>query len=129
MKPKRSDGFTLIEVLIAFATLALVLSAVFRSFSTGLSSERKASQAVARVLEARSVLEAVGVSEPLKPGDFEGELSTGESWIVNVERVAPIESLDGRTDLIEAYRVSISVRDRHGEALSLSTMKLRPSEE
>jgi hypothetical protein len=30
---------------------------------------------------------------------------------------------------VDAYRVAISVRDRHGEALRLSTIKLKPHEE
>jgi len=128
MKPRQSDGFTLIEVLIAFAILALVLGAVFRSFSTGLSSERRASLAVARALEARSVLEDVGAGIPLEPGQAEGELSTGDPWTLTIDAAAPVEGLEDYSNYVDAFRVAISVRNRHGEALSLTTIKLRLSE-
>ena len=39
MKSKRSKGFTLIEVLIAFTILALVLGVVFPTLSSGLSED------------------------------------------------------------------------------------------
>ena len=77
MKPTRNSGFTLIEVLISFVILALVLGVVFRSLSTGLSHERTAELATARVLEARSILDRLGADLPLEEGQAEGELATG----------------------------------------------------
>jgi general secretion pathway protein I len=124
MKPSRAEGFTLIEALIAFAILALVLGAVFRSFSSGLEQERRAGLAVARVLEARALLEEFGASRPLEAGETEGALSTGETWTATVEEIAPTLPGARSLNLIRAWRVVVVVRDDDAERLRLATIRL-----
>ena len=78
MRPKQNSGFTLIEVLIAFTILALVLGVVLPTLASGLSHERTARLATARVLEARSILDGLGIEIPLEEGSW-----LGRSWRVS----------------------------------------------
>ena len=126
MKPTRNSGFTLIEVLISFVILALVLGVVFRSLSTGLSHERTAELATARVLEARSILDRLGADLPLEEGLAEGELATGEAWTLTV---SPYE-VNNNTDkarpeeTLKAYLAVITIQGADGRDQTFQTLKL-----
>lgn len=124
MTPARDKGFTLIEVLIAFAILALTFASVFRAFSSSFEQERRAEQAVARALEARSILEEFGESRPLEPGEEQGELSSGETWTATVTEAKPASLQGGFKETLRARRVEIVVRDGGRERLRLAALKL-----
>ena len=123
MRPKRNRGFTLIEVLVAFAILALVLGVVFRTLSSGLGHERTARLATARVLEARSILDQLGVNIPLEEGLIEGRLATGEVWTLTVSLFEPAADED-LTGPINAYLAEFSVEGGDGRILRLKTLNL-----
>jgi len=126
MRPKRNSGFTLIEVLIAFAILALVLGVVFRTISSGLSHERTARLATARVLEARSILDQVGINIPLEEGLIEGRLATGEVWTLTVSLYEPAANDENPAGTINAYLAELSVEGEDGRILHLKTLNLGP---
>lgn len=131
MRSRRNKGFTLIEVLIAFTILALVLGVVLPTLSSGLSHERTAQLATARVLEARSILDALGVEEPLQEGTIEGRLGTGEDWTLTVRLINddlgdPDTSDTNRTDQLNAYLAELRIEGEDGRTLRLKTLKLGP---
>ena len=126
MKPKRNSGFTLIEVLIAFAILALVLGVTLRALSSGLSHERTAGLATARVLEARSILDRLGSDIPLEEGTAGGQLATGEDWILTVSRAEPTESGARPVGSLNAYLAELQVDGSDGRTLRLQTLRLGP---
>ena len=126
MNRKRNSGFTLIEVLIAFAILAMVLGVVFRTLSTGLSHERTAGLVTARVLEARSILERLGADIPLEEGTIEGQLATGDRWTLTVSLLEPAESDEIEAGPLNAYLAELSIHGQDGRMLRLQTLKLGP---
>ena len=126
MNRERNSGFTLIEVLIAFAILAMVLGVVFRTLSTGLSHERTAGLVTARVLEARSILDRLGADIALEEGTIEGRLATGEPWSLTVSLLDPAAGDETDPGLLNAYLAELSIRGDDGRMLRLQTLKLGP---
>ncbi|MGY1458211.1 MULTISPECIES: type II secretion system protein XpsI [unclassified Luteimonas] len=81
----RQHGYTLIEVLVAFAVLALALTFLLGTLSGATRQVRWSSDAGRAALHAQSLLADVGVGEALQPGREEGELEDGRyRWQLEV---------------------------------------------
>lgn len=70
-------GFMLIEVIVAFALLALALTFLLGSLSNAARQIRTADNAGRAALHAQSLLSQVGVGEVLQPGRRQGSLDGG----------------------------------------------------
>ncbi|MEO6104076.1 MAG: prepilin-type N-terminal cleavage/methylation domain-containing protein [Pseudoxanthomonas sp.] len=78
-------GFTLIEVVVAFALLALALTFLLGSLSGAARQVRIASDSSRATLHAQSLLAQVGVGEPLQPGRRQGNFDAGRyHWVLDV---------------------------------------------
>lgn len=120
-------GFTLIEVIVAFAIVALAMSALFQIFSTGLRSSVVTENYNMAVLLADSKLAGIGIEEPLEAGDQSGTFDNGFRWETNVR---PYD--DGGSTFtpgaIQAFEVTVTVkwggvvRER---TVSLATLRLK----
>jgi len=62
---KRQRGFTLIEIIVALAILAVALGALFQAFSTGLRATTVTDRQAAAVMLAQSLLDRIGQDIPL----------------------------------------------------------------
>lgn len=120
MKLRRDSGFTLIEVLVSFTILALSLGAVSASLSSSLTQARAADDSTALVLEARSLLAGLGADIPLVPGQTEGRLSDGGTWVMTI---AQLPVADARRPL-SAFDVALTVESAAGRSLSLNSFEL-----
>lgn len=76
----RDNGFTLIEVLVAFMILALSLTVLLRIFSGGMSNVALSGDYARAMLLAETQLASTGVSEPLMTGTTEGEWDERFRW-------------------------------------------------
>jgi general secretion pathway protein I len=97
---KRQRGFSLLEVILAFALLSVGLGILIAILSGGLAQVRGAGDATEATLHAQSLLDQVGVLEPIEPkrerGDFDAGRYRWELEITEVEDPAPrTESADG----------------------------------
>ncbi|MCG8354386.1 MAG: prepilin-type N-terminal cleavage/methylation domain-containing protein [Kiloniellales bacterium] len=129
MKPSE-DGFTLLEVLVAFAILALILGVVFQTYSTGFRSAETASDHMTATLLAESKLASIGVTQSLEEGEAVGDFDDGYHWRTTIR---PFRAEDGEADgplPIRAYEITVTVgwgdRDA-GPAVSLTTLRVEPS--
>lgn len=77
MRRARQHGFTLIEVVVASALLALALTLLLGSLSGAVRQVRQADDASRVALHAQSLLAQVGVGQPLVAGVEEGEWEQG----------------------------------------------------
>ncbi len=64
-----ASGFTLVEILVAFAVSSLLLGGVYQIISAGLRSAHVASEYSTAIMLAESSMEEIGISEPIVIGD------------------------------------------------------------
>lgn len=78
-------GYTLLEIIVAFAVLGLALSLLLGTLSGGTRQVRWAADSGRAVLHAQSLLDEVGVGEVLSPGRRDGEFEGGRyRWELDV---------------------------------------------
>ena len=81
----RQRGFTLIEVIIAFALLALALTLLLGSMSGAAKQIRNADDAGRATLHAQSLLAQVGSGEVLKLATRQGDFEEGRyHWLLEI---------------------------------------------
>jgi general secretion pathway protein I len=76
----RSRGFTLLEVLIAFAIASIALAVLYRGAIDGLFGTREAARTEEAVSRARSRLAALCVLPRLTPGEQSGDDGSSYAW-------------------------------------------------
>jgi len=77
-------GFTLLEIVAAFAILAIGLGMAMQAASGAMQQSRQSAEHTRAALHARSVMDTLGVGERLEPGQFEGEFQDGYRWRAEV---------------------------------------------
>jgi len=70
-------GYSLLEVIAAFAILALGLGLLLGSLSGGMRQMRESAAAGRAALHAQSLLASLGVDIPLQPGQRQGGFEPG----------------------------------------------------
>ena len=126
---KRQRGFTLIEVLVAFAVAALVLSVLLPTFSAGLGAASRAKAVTEATLLAESSLDAIGTTIPLAPGRLDDVYDGRYRWHAEI---AARPDLAAATLPVAPYEVTVTVawnelgRERH---VALHTLRLGPGGE
>lgn len=83
--PRLQRGYTLIEVIVAFAILALALTLLLGTLSGAAKQVRWADDAGRAALHAQSLLDDIGVGTALQPGQRKGEFEDGRyRWALDV---------------------------------------------
>ena len=78
-------GYTLIEVVVAFALLAFAMTLLLGSLTNATKQVRAASDFGRAALHAQSLLDQAGVGEALEVGQRDGEIEGGRyRWEMNV---------------------------------------------
>ncbi len=123
--PRSSDGFSLLEVLVAFSILALSLGVLMQLFSGGMRNTLVGASYSRAVDLAESTLALAGTEIPLQPGSHSGE-EKGLRWDLDIQVHIP-EELQEPPAGIEAFRVSARVEWNVGgkaRFFSLDTLRL-----
>lgn len=83
---RSARGYTLIEVIVAFAILALAMVLLLGTLSGSTRQIRYADDAGRAALHAQSLLDQIGVGEALAPGHREGDIEDGRyRWDLDVQ--------------------------------------------
>lgn len=109
--PTRQRGFTLIEIVVAFAILALGLGIAMQIASGAMRNARQAAIRTDAALYAQSLLDTVGVGERLEEGSSSGEFGEKFRWTLlaepyEIESESPIEP--GMSP-VQLYRLQLDV--------------------
>ena len=121
------QGFSLLEILVAFMILAMSLTVIYRIFSGGLRNVALSEDYTHAALIAESRLSAAGISEPLLAGVTSGQWDERFRWERVVEHYQPWEQ-DRELHLpLAAYKVTINVYWEHTGStrkITLSSVRL-----
>ena len=123
---RQPAGFTLVEVLVAFAIAALSLGALLSSFSTGLRSVEASGAHVAALLQARSIVDRLGSDIPYEEGETSGTTEEGYAWSLRVRRhepAAPAQTADDEFRLVPV-EVEVAVSAGGDPLVVLKTLRL-----
>lgn len=131
MRARQQQGFSLIEVLVAFMILAMSLTVIYRIFSGGLRNVTLSEDYARAVLIAESQLAAAGIADPLVHGTTAGDTDERFRWEREIEEYAPWEQDRELSAAVLAYRVTVNVDWEHAgqtRQVSLSSVRLEQPE-
>ena len=110
MRPDlRQQGYSLIEVLVAFTILAMALTVLLKIFSAGLRNVDAASEYARAVSIAEAELAIPGLLEPLHPGITRGEEDGGYNWVRDVSEFRPVNRPEYAGAPIPPYLIAVEV--------------------
>lgn len=123
----RAGGFTLLEVLVALAVLAITAGFAFRAFSSAMASLNRSERSQMAASLAQSMLDRVGRDIDLRPGDADGRTKDGFVWHLHM---TPYDTLAGCvTDPgLQAIVVQVSVgwsEAGRADQVRLSSLRLQ----
>ncbi|WP_363800697.1 prepilin-type N-terminal cleavage/methylation domain-containing protein [Lysobacter firmicutimachus] len=85
-RPARTRGYTLLEVIVAFALLAMALTLLLGTLSGAARQVRWSNDAGRAAMYAQSLMDQVGVGQALKPGQRSGDFEQGRyRWTLGVK--------------------------------------------
>jgi general secretion pathway protein I len=124
--PGDCRGFSLLEVVVAFAILAVALGVLYQIFS-GAAQRASLLQDYNYALSlAESKLARIGTAEPLVAGRLSGEFNADYRWASAIE---PLDAkrTDANTRLPPFYQVTVTVartQTEHIPLVSLTTVRM-----
>ena len=124
---KSEAGFTLVEVIVALAILALGLSVLLESISGSLRRTATAARMAEAGALAQSLLAEVGTDLAIKPAESFGEFPNGYRWHLKMQ---PYGEANEREEWpVGAYQISTEVEWEEGgsrRSYALTTLRLGP---
>ena len=122
-RARGTEGFTLIEVLVALSVVAVTLSAIGSLIAVTIRGARSVSGHLALVETARSIMTGLPERGDLGPGSISGE-AAGHRWRVDVLPFYADFVDPQKTDWIP-QTVVVRVQSPSGPILQINTVRLR----
>jgi general secretion pathway protein I len=93
MPPPRQHGFTLVELVAAFVIFALGFGILLQVLSSCLHTTAQSADYTRAALWAQSLLDPLGVGEPLREGGASGRFDDRYRWQLSIAKIDPPEPL------------------------------------
>nr|CAA6828842.1 MAG: General secretion pathway protein I [uncultured Thiotrichaceae bacterium] len=108
--PHSSQGFSLLEILVAFVMMGLVVGTLLQLFGSSMRNVALSDEYSFAVQIAESRLQTVGTEIEVEQGTERGtEEGTRYNWAVEMEPVELHEDQDDFSLSVQPYRVSVIV--------------------
>jgi general secretion pathway protein I len=116
-------GFTLIEVVVAFAIFAVCIGPVLAAFAGATRHSHQARRQEMAVLVAQSVLASIRATEDFGQAVKTGSEGRGIRWRAEIAAQTKTANVDG---LLSVYSVAVSVFDVEAETpiITLRSLEL-----
>ena len=130
----QSQGFTLLEIVVAMAILGIGLVVIIELFSGGLRLARLSQEYTMASGYARMKMEEISLAKSLEEGIQQGEFDPSYRWQVEVKKVdlLPQGKETSYQPPVALYRVRINVLWKSGtgeRASALESYRLLKAEE
>ncbi|PPD35894.1 MAG: general secretion pathway protein GspH [Methylomonas sp.] len=134
---RRHKGFSLLEILVAFAIMAVALTIVLRIFGSGVNNAVISEEYSLAVQIAESIMARTGVETPLQIGEISGSEADKYAWWIRITPVAgpppksrprfkSQEQVDDRPVMkLMAVQVRVSWGDRTDQQRAVELHNLR----
>lgn len=107
---RKTQGFSLLEILVAFVMMGLVVGSLLQLFGTSMRNVALSDEYSFAVQVAESRLQAVGSEIKVEQGSESGvEEGTPYRWVVAMEPVELHEDQDDFSLSVQPYQVSVVV--------------------
>lgn len=124
----KEAGYSLLEVIIAFAIASMALTTLYRETGTALEREAIASTRLAELAVAENVMERVGLDYDLQEGKKGGKTPEGISWSLEIEAVEDEE--ERTSDRWRLYRIEVYAKtDPDRNPVSLTSYRIGKGDE
>jgi general secretion pathway protein I len=124
-----SEGFTLVEIVVALAILALSAAVLLDQISNGIAQASRADAISEAGMLAQSLLARVGTELPLRQGQLTGQYSSRYRWELHVTPTG--DATDLRALPVSAYMVVVEVFWGDGmqeRSIALRTLRIGPKD-
>jgi general secretion pathway protein I len=119
-------GFTLLEVIVALAILAVGFALAMELLANGVRSAKASEDYTQAVLLAQQKMAEIAVTRDLAGRSDAGEFGGGFRWIAEVQPIEQEETLPGR---LYNVRVRVTWPGRRGEkSIDLQTLRMAVDE-
>ena len=125
MSTNRQSGFSLLEVLVAFAILSMSLGVLYQAFSNSLRNVAASGDYSRAMIIAEARLAEAMADVPINEGSDQGEVDDRYQWKLTVQRYEYDD--EGITSQFTPYQVQVVVTwqdGRHSREYELSTLRL-----
>lgn len=126
---RRDHGFTLVEVVVAIAILALMAGVIFRVNSDSIRNIHRANVLADASALAQSLIAKVGTEIPLREGEVRGQSGAALQWRLQMKRYG--DATDRTQWPLAAYTVvaEVTLHDEpDSQPVALMTLRLGPKE-
>ena len=115
------QGFTLVEVLVAFAILALSLTVLYQLFGDSIGQTKRSDMRREALLIAQSKLAEVSALRPITRGETTGDAGADFAWQA---RIRPSDQADeDQSSVWQLYDIEVAVRATGATSARLVTLK------
>lgn len=125
MKIKKNQGFSLLEILVAFTIMALSLGIMLNIFSSGVNTAIIAEDYIIATQLAESLMASTGVEQALEAGERSGIEADKYQWRVMVTESSDMEVAE--QSQLKLMNISVQVHwddgQQQGRSLELNSIK------
>ena len=123
---RHDSGFSLAEVIVAFAILSLALVAIFKSYGLVVRGTVTSEHERHALAIAQSLLATTGVTDRLQSASDSGTLADGTVWNRTISAYGPASAPNLPPPYLITIEIATPGTKQPRSVVSLSTLKLAP---